>query len=375
MMHNISVKAPATLVLADGTSFPGTAFGSPGGTDGEVVFNTSMTGYQEILTDPSYAGQIVVLTYPLIGNYGVNEADVESSRPQVRGLVVREAAEHPSNWRSQESLSDYLARYGITGLAGVDTRRLTQHIRVHGSMPGRIVVGGAAEADAGDAGHGEHRGHDDDAGHGEHTGHAGISPLVATVTTPHPYHLPGPGPRVVAVDFGIKHSILRLMQAAGIDTWVVPAWSTAREIASLDPQGLFLSNGPGDPAENPAAIAAVRELAGRLPIFGICLGHQILALALGASTHKLKFGHHGGNHAVREVATGRLYITTHNHGYTVRGLPSDLETTFVDLTDGSIEGFRHRYLDVYGVQFHPEAGPGPHDTRHLFDPFWDRLRR
>lgn len=349
----------ATLVLADGTSFPGNVIGAKVPVEGEVVFNTSITGYQEILTDPSYARQIVVLTYPLIGNYGTNAADVESKKPQVQGLVVHEAASHPSHWRSQQSLDSYLASHGITGITGIDTRRLTQHLREHGSMPGRILPAAGPALPARQPA----------------TYHPGISDLVETVTTPVPYHLPGPGPRMVAMDFGIKHSILRIIEAAGIDTWVVPAWFSAQEIASLKPRGLFLSNGPGDPAENPGAIAAVQELAGQLPIFGICLGHQIIALAMGAATTKLKFGHHGGNHPVREIATGRLYITTHNHGYTVERLPSDLEPTFIDLTDGSLEGFRHRRLEIAGLQFHPEAGPGPHDTSHLFDPFWDRLRR
>jgi len=360
-MHEIPYQA--TLVLADGTSFPGNVIGARAPVEGEIVFNTSMTGYQEILTDPSYAGQIVVLTYPLIGNYGTNATDVESKKPQVRGLVVHEAALHPSHWLSNESLDSYLARHGITGITRIDTRRLTQHIREHGSMPGQILPAGSPPAPVAST-----------AGLDPKL-HRGISPLVEAVTTPQPYHLPGPGPRMVVMDFGIKHSILRIIKAADIDTWVVPAWFSARDIASLKPDGLFLSNGPGDPAENPGAIAAVQELAGRLPIFGICLGHQIIALAMGAATTKLKFGHHGGNHPVREIASGRLYITTHNHGYTVQRLPADLEPTFIDLTDTSLEGFRHRRLDIAGLQFHPEAGPGPHDTSHLFDPFWDRLRR
>jgi carbamoyl-phosphate synthase small subunit len=346
----------ALLVLADGTVFEGEAVGAdpPGGVaTGEVVFNTVMSGYQEVITDPSYAGQVIAFTYPHIGNYGATPDDSESARPDCRGVVVRDLARRASSWRASDDLAGFLRRHGVPGIAGVDTRRLTRHIREAGAMP--CAFGTADGATLTEAARAE-------------PGTDGID-LVATVTTSSPYTV-GDGPlRVVAYDFGIKRTILRhLAPMATVD--VVPASTPAAEVLARAPDGVFLSNGPGDPAAVGYAAAAIAELLGRVPVFGICLGHQLLGIALGGSTYKLKFGHHGGNHPVRRVASGAVEITTQNHNYAVaeESLPG-ADVTHVNLNDGVVEGIRCRDQAAFSVQYHPEAGPGPHDARYLFDEF------
>ncbi|HEX5367725.1 MAG TPA: glutamine-hydrolyzing carbamoyl-phosphate synthase small subunit [Acidimicrobiales bacterium] len=352
------------LVLADGTTFAGELVGAepPGGVaSGEVVFNTVLAGYQEVLSDPSYAGQIVTFTYPHIGNYGVNGDDDESRRPFARGVVVREMARRRSSWRSTGDLDAYLRAHGVPGIAGVDTRRLTRHIRRAGALPG--AFGSADEATLAAAAARE-------------PGTAGVD-LVATVTCAAPYAVPaGPGGgdrRIVAYDLGIKRTILRHLSGLG-EVTVVPAATPADEVLARRPDGVFLSNGPGDPAAGGAAaeaVEAVRGLLGQVPLFGICLGHQLMATALGATTVKLPFGHHGGNHPVRRLATGQVEITSQNHNYAVAEgtLGGDAEVTHVNLNDGVVEGIRSRDLRAFGVQYHPEAGPGPHDAAYLFDEF------
>jgi carbamoyl-phosphate synthase small subunit len=346
----------ALLVLADGTMFEGAAVGAepPGGVaTGEVVFNTVMSGYQEVITDPSYAGQVITFTYPHIGNYGVAPDDDESRRPFCRGVVVRDLARRPSNWRAAEDLGSFLARHGVPGIAGVDTRRLTRHIREAGSMP--CAFGTAPPDTLKEAARRE-------------PGTDGVD-LVATVTTAAPYHY-GDGPlRVVAYDFGIKRTILRHL--SGLATVeVVPAATPADDVLARRPDGVFLSNGPGDPAAVAGAVEAIRGLLGRVPVFGICLGHQLLATALGGRTFKLKFGHHGGNHPVRRVATGAVEITSQNHNYAVSdGSVPGADVSHLNLNDGVIEGLRCRDLPAFSVQYHPEAGPGPHDARYLFAEF------
>ena len=351
----------ALLVLADGTTFEGEAFGAepPGGvTTGEAVFNTVMTGYQEVVTDPSYAGQVIAFTYPHIGNYGVTPADDESVRPFCRGVVVRDLARRPSNWRSAESLDAFLARHGVAGITGVDTRRLTRHLREAGSMACAFGTGderALKEAAAAEP------------------GTEGVD-LVAGVTTGEPYRV-GDGPlSVVAYDYGIKRTILRhLGRAATVE--VVPAGTPAADVLARRPDGVFLSNGPGDPAAVGYAIGAIGELLGRVPVFGICLGHQLLGAALGAETYKLKFGHHGGNHPVRRLADGSVEITSQNHNYAVsEGSLSSADVTHVNLNDGVVEGLRCRDVPAFSVQYHPEAGPGPHDARYLFAQFEELIR-
>jgi carbamoyl-phosphate synthase small subunit len=354
----------ALLVLADGTVFEGEAVGwwdpgQPRPAAGEVVFNTTLTGYQEVLTDPSYAGQIVCFTYPHIGNYGISAADNESRRAFCRGLIVRELSPRPSSWRSERSLGDFLVEQRLPGLAGIDTRRLTRHIRDAGSMPGAFgpVDGPGAldEAALKEAAVGE-------------PGTDGVD-LAAEVTTPEPYRV-GSGPlNVVAYDFGIKRAILRhLGRLATVE--VVPASTPGAAVLDRRPDGVFLSNGPGDPAAVGYASQAIKDLLGRVPVFGICLGHQLLATALGASTAKLPFGHHGGNHPVRRVATNAVEITSQNHNYAVAdGTLAGVDVTHVNLNDGVIEGIGCRDIPAFGVQYHPEAGPGPHDASYLFDEF------
>ena len=348
----------AWLVLADGTRFEGEAVGAVpegGVTTGEAVFNTVLSGYQEVVTDPSYAGQVIAFTYPHIGNYGVNPTDDEAARPHCRGVVVRDLTDRPSSWRSRESLEAFLIRSGVPGISGIDTRRLTRHLRDHGAMPCAFGTAGPAELLAAAEAAPSTEGRD----------------LVSTVTTP-TVVTRGTGPyRVVAYDFGIKESMLR--QLGDLATVVVvPASTPADQVLGLEPDGIFLSNGPGDPAALPAIVAEIRTLAdtGTVPVFGICLGHQLLATALGATTYKLPFGHHGGNHPVRRIATGRVEITSQNHNYAVAedSLASS-EITHVNLNDGVIEGIRSRDTPVFSVQYHPEAGPGPHDARYLFDEF------
>jgi len=346
------------LVLEDGTIITGRAFGAAGETMGEVVFNTGMTGYQEILTDPSYCGQIVTMTYPLIGNYGLNDEDFESRKPFVRGFIVREFCSKPSNWRSGITLDEYLKENNIMGLAGVDTRALTRRLRNFGTMKGLLTTNEqeAAQLIA--------RVKDSPGVFGPE--------LVRQVTTPEIYHLSGKGPRVVVMDFGAKENIIRSLQSYDCDLTVVPASTTAQEILSLHPRGIMLSNGPGDPTDVPYAIDTVAQLVGKVPVFGICLGHQIIGLALGGQTYKLKFGHRGANHPVQDLRTGRVYITSQNHGFALRKESlegKDVEVTHINLNDGTVEGIRHRKRPVFSVQYHPEAAPGPEDSGYLFGEF------
>jgi carbamoyl-phosphate synthase small subunit len=349
-------RQPALLVLADGEVFEGEAIGAsaPGGVaTGEAVFNTALSGYQEILTDPSYAGQVIAFTCPHIGNYGTNPADDEGRRPWCRGVLVRDLSEVASNWRSQEPLEGFLARHGIPGLTGVDTRRLTRHLREAGAMPCAFGTAGeeALRAAARNA-----------------EGTDGQD-LVSGVTTDVAYRR-GSGPfRVVVYDFGVKETMLRHLSDLATLT-VVPAGTPAADVMAMEPDGVFLSNGPGDPAALPGPAAAVADLVGRAPIFGICLGHQLLALALGGTTYKLPFGHHGSNHPVRRAGTGQVEVTSQNHNYAVA--PASIaaaEITHVNLNDGVVEGFRVPGAAAFSVQYHPEAGPGPHDARYLFEEF------
>jgi carbamoyl-phosphate synthase small subunit len=351
----------ALLVLADGTTFEGEAIGADpigGAASGEVVFNTVLAGYQEVITDPSYAGQIITFTYPHIGNYGVNLADFESRRPFCRGVVVRDLARRRSSWRSEADLDAQLRAYGVPGIAGVDTRKLTRRIREVGALPGAFgpldTVDEAALLAAASA----------------EPGTDGVD-LVADVTTAQPYRIgDGSRPLVVAYDFGIKRTILRHL-ASWVDVEVVPASTTAAEVLARQPSGVFLSNGPGDPEAVPYASAAIAELLGQVPVFGICLGHQLLGRALGGTTVKLPFGHHGGNHPVRNLATGRVEITSQNHNFAVDAdsVAERAVLTHVNLNDGVCEGLRVLDAPAFSVQHHPEAGPGPHDAEYLFEDF------
>ena len=372
----MTATEPAALLLEDGTRFEGWAFGARGETSGEVVFNTSLTGYQEILTDPSYRAQLVTMTYPHIGNYGINPEDAESALFQAAGLIVRDACAVPSNWRSEMSLSAWMAAQGKIGLAGIDTRALVRHLRSRGAMRGAIVTGDLALD--------RHRGVLD-----REPPMVGRD-LAAEVSCEAPYRwtegrvrLFGegytrpqpPAPRrvfrVVAYDFGIKRNILRLLVDQGLEVEVVPARTSAADVLARDPDGIFLSNGPGDPAACGYAIENIRALLGQRPIFGICLGHQLLALAMGGRTYKLKFGHRGGNQPVRDLQTGRIEITSQNHGFAVDvdSLGPEVEATHLNLNDGTNEGLRHRTLPAFGVQYHPESSPGPHDADYLFGRF------
>jgi len=352
------MKKKALIVLEDGTVYEGWVFGAFGEKVGEIVFNTSMTGYQEILTDPSYKGQIVTMTYPLIGNYGVNSEDLESDGPKVEGFIVRDYSKMWSNWRGEESLEDFLKRQGIMGIEGVDTRALTRHIRVQGAMKGCISS------------------EDMDSQRllkkaREWTGLIGQD-MVKYVTCKKPYKWSHEGRyKVVAYDFGVKRNILRILSRLGCEITVVPAWTKAEEVIELDPDGIFLSNGPGDPQGVPYAVEEIKKLLDKRPIFGICLGHQLLCLAFGGNTYKLKFGHRGGNHPVKDFITGRISITSQNHGFCVdpESLPSEVEITHINLYDHTLEGIRHKELPIFSVQFHPEASPGPHDAEYLFHEF------
>jgi carbamoyl-phosphate synthase small subunit len=360
----------ALLALSDGTTFEGEALGAvpPSGiATGEVVFNTVLSGYQEVLSDPSYAGQIITFTYPHIGNYGVNPADDEARRPFCRGVVVRDLARRRSNWRSTEDLESWLVRHGIAGIGGIDTRRLTRHIRDTGAMPG--AFGALGEAPDGTS--------VDEAAlvaaAAAEPGTDGVD-LVAQVTTAEPYVV-GDGPlRVVALDFGIKRTILtHLSRIATVE--VVPASTSADQVLAREPDGVFLSNGPGDPAVVTYATDTVRSLLDEVPIFGICLGHQLLSTALGGSTTKLPFGHHGGNHPVRRLRDGVVEITSQNHNFAVaEGSLDRAEVTHLNLNDGVIEGIRSLDVPAFSVQHHPEAGPGPHDSAYLFDDFAELMR-
>jgi carbamoyl-phosphate synthase small subunit len=361
-LERMDMREAGVLVLADGSVFEGELFGAAAPAAGEVVFNTAMSGYQEILTDPSYAGQIVTFTNPHIGNYGVNATDFESARLFCRGVVVRELSRRSSNRRSEADLEAMLVRYGIPGITGIDTRRLTRLIRDTGAIPGALGPADRFE---------ELR-----IAAAEEPGTDGID-LVATVTTPSPYTVGSGGFRVVAYDYGIKRTILRNL--AGLGTVeVVPASTPAADVVARDPDGIFLSNGPGDPAEVSGATEILAELLGTgIPIFGICLGNQLLGRALGGETVKLPFGHHGANHPVKDLTTGVIEITSQNHNFAVAidSLAGIADLTHVNLNDGVCEGLAARHANAFSVQHHPEAGPGPHDSRYLFTRFLDRMER
>ena len=374
---------PALLVLEDGETFQGEALGSVGGAVGEVVFNTGMTGYQEVLTDPSYEGQIVVMTYPHIGNYGLNGQDTESPAPRVNGFVIRNLPAVWSSWRATGGLEDYLAGNGVAGITEVDTRRLTRHLREKGAMRGVISTSNLDPQEL--------------AARARSAPSISDGDLVGAVTSSEPHSWEAVGRalyRVAAYDFGIKHNILRGLTTSGCDVTVFPATTPASELIASGPDGVFISNGPGDPESVGYGIAATRELLGRVPVFGICLGHQLLALSVGLGTYKLRFGHHGVNHPVARLDDGLIEITTQNHNFAVdessfgydpsQGRPppgltaetpyGPAELTHVNLNDRTVEGFRLLDVPAFSVQYHPEAGPGPHDSRYLFEWFVEMMK-
>jgi carbamoyl-phosphate synthase small subunit len=349
------------LILEDGTVFIGNGFGSDIEHIGEVVFHTGMTGYQEILSDPSYCGQIVTLTYPLVGNYGINRDDFESIHPAISGFIVKEVAEYPSNWRSDWSLDEYFKMKNIPAISGIDTRKLTRIIRQYGTLKGAIcgidsdvqeVIQSLKQKEL-------------------------VTNQVQQVSTKTAYPSPGRGYRIVLVDFGMKHGILRELNKRDCDVIVVPYHTTATEILQLRPDGIMLSNGPGDPKDVPLAIEMIKGVIGKVPLFGICLGHQLFALACGADTCKMKFGHRGANHPVKDLLTGKIAITSQNHGYTVQEASIEntpLTVTHIALNDGSIEGLKHKEFPAFTVQYHPEASPGPEDANGLFDQFLQMVK-
>lgn len=366
-MPTISSKKVALLALEDGRSFRGRSWAAEGETCGEMVFNTSMTGYQEVLTDPSYAGQIVCMTYPLIGNYGVNSEDEESSRPWVEGFVVREASRMASSWRAQETLDSYLKRWNIVAIDGIDTRALVRHIRDKGAMRACLSTTDLDEASL--------------------VAKARQSPsmenreLASVVTTKQSYEVVAEGEErfhVVCYDFGVKRNSLRELARLGCRVTVVPASTGSEEVLSLSPDGIFLSNGPGDPASMNSEVEEIKRLLGaKVPTFGICFGHQLLGRAFGGKTFKLTFGHRGGNQPVKDLQEGGVEITSHNHGFAVQAdsLPAEVEVTHINLNDRCVEGMRHKTLPVVSVQYHPEAAPGPHDAEHHFLRFIDLMDR
>jgi len=348
------------LVLEDGSIFFGDLLGDKTA-HGEVVFNTGMTGYQEILTDPSYCAQIVTLTYPLIGNYGVADIFMQSRKSFVHGFIIGELCDYGSNWHLEDSLEAFLTQQGIPCLYNVDTRAVTRHIRSAGTMKGVIVADTASEKQI-----------------QELLAKPIETQVVKEVSTPEPYVMDNNGPHVAVLDFGIKQNILTSLHDLGCKLTVLPAFTSAEEVMALNPDGIFLSNGPGDPKDVRVAIDNIKQLIGKRPMFGICLGHQLLALALGADTYKLKFGHRGSNQPVKNLLTGRVHISSQNHGYAVdeaslAELP--LEVTHISVNDGTVEGMRHTELPIFSVQYHPEASPGPNDNMYLFDQFWNLLTK
>ena len=344
------------LILEDGTIFEGKAFGYLKDSIGEVVFNTSMTGYGEVLTDPSYYGQIVTMTYPLIGNYGINLEDVESSGVHVKGFIVREKSDTPNNFRCEMDLDTYLKQNKVIGLEGIDTRALTKILRNNGTMRGIITLENYSLEDV-----------------KSKLESFSNTQAVKTVTRKEIEHIKGNGPKVAVMDFGVKQNILRSFESRGCDVVVFPALTKPNEILQINPDLIFLSNGPGDPEDLEEVIQNIKELVGKKPIVGICLGHQLLALALGGKTGKLKFGHRGGNHPVKDLEEGKVFITSQNHGYYVSQMPENMEVTHINLNDNTVEGMRHKELSIYSVQYHPEACPGPKDSDYVFDKFLELI--
>lgn len=346
------------LILEDGTVFEGKAFGASCDVTGEIVFNTGMTGYQESITDQSYNGQILTFTYPLVGNYGINRDDYESISPTCKGVVVAEATRRASNWRNQMTLDEFLKAKNIPGISGIDTRALTKIIRQYGTMKATLVSEG-------------------DTKQLHEQLQETVLPVdgIDQVSTKASYPAPGTGKNIVLVDFGLKHSILREFAKRDCNVTVVPHTTTSEEILQLNPDGVMLSNGPGDPTDVPHALDMIRGVQGKIPVFGICMGHQLFSLANGATTYKMNFGHRGFNHAVREIATGRVDFTSQNHGYAVErdSLPDCLLITHEEINDKSVEGVRHRDFPAFSVQYHPDAAPGPHDASYLFDDFLEMI--
>ena len=348
------------LILEDGTVFIGEGFGSETSSIGEVVFNTSMTGYQEILSDPSYSGQIVALTYPLVGNYGINRDDFESITPAINGLIVKEATDLPSNWRSEMTLDEYCKMKNIPGIAGIDTRKLTRIIRENGTLKGIVCHFNEEDQDVLERLRATEIRHD----------------LVKQVSTKTAYPSPGRGRRVVVVDFGMKHGILRELNERGCDVVVVPYDTSAKEILQLSPDGIMLTNGPGNPKDVKEAIEMIREILGKVPFFGIGLGHQLFALACGANTEKMKFGHRGSSHPTKDLLTGKVLFTSQNHGYMVEAdslTDTKLEITHIALNDETVEGLKHKDYNAFTVQFYPEASPGSEDANFLFQQFIEMM--